>query len=1108
MYKDCLQIGDEELLSMQQRALWFIDNYTPGDSQYNISMAFRIHGSFQIDAFRYAVNQLVSKNATLRSTFVNVNGEPKLVINEHLPPALEVFDATNLSQEALEDAVQNFHSIPFQLEKASCLRFGIYVVSAEEYVVLMCVHHIVSDFTSLGLMLDQLEHYYLAGLGEDDDAWLPPAEDFKDYAVKEREYYQSEAAEESKAYWSGCLKQPPEVLQWDSFWRKGANDKSSVLFSIGEETTKKIKRLASKIGGSVFTVMLAAWSAYIARETKTADIVMGVPVSMRHSVHQHIIGCLFNVLPIRLSVDQTFHHFLLAAKERLLSALDNRNFCLSQMVEHLAVERNDGRNPLFQAMVNMLGHVEQSRWLTLEMADDSVQVSWAGRTISPFRVCQQEGQIDIELMFVDAGSQLRCELKGDKHFFSHSGLQIFAKRFELVVEALVAAPDEEINTLLAPKSEDYNLLSGPINSDALPEVSNQTIISLFDQWVTQQAASVAIRYGVDTLTYLDLQHWSLEVAVQLIQNGVMPGDRVGVALLPSPEAVVVMLGIMRAGAGYVPLDLRLPQQRLAQIVEQSEMKLIVVNADVDPDDWCTAKLMTMTATESPLTVRRAEYGTFDHCTFNHSTPASIAYSVFTSGSTGTPKGIDVEHSNVVSCLNAMSEYLAHAPGEVWTWFHAASFDLSVWELWGALCSGGALVVVPDDLRNQPDKFLDLVAAEQVTIVSQTPSGLKNLLSEFRHRPRAYAIKHWVICGEALLSATVRPYLSAQWTFWNMYGPAETTIFATVEKVTEELTDYNVIPIGKPLSFATVYLLNPSRQTPLMGEVGEIYIGGRGVARGYVGLEQLTTQCFIADPYIHHRRMYKTGDLAYWDGERIHFCGRVDDQVKVSGYRIEIAEIEDCLNRHHAIADATVIVESHEGLNRLVAIFVPVSKDNLPEESAIRDHLKAYLPIYMLPGRMMLADELPRNAHNKIDRRALNGLIEAGQLTDISSLGPAPVLPVDSVFAEISRIWCEVLGRSTVGLDDAFFNIGGNSLALMQIYAQLVQLPGCGALAPSDLFRFPTIRKLANYLLSPLQPMVLVEVADKPSQTRRQKTLNARKALKERQIHSLKGEQDV
>ncbi|MEK9495276.1 condensation domain-containing protein [Photorhabdus sp. P32] len=453
MYKDCPQISDEELLSIQQRDLWFIDNYTPGDSKYNISMAFRIHGSFQIDAFRYAVNRLVSRNAALRSTFVNVNGEPRLVINEHLLPTLEVFDATTLSREALEDAVQNFHSIPFQLEKASCLRFGIYVVSAEEYVLHMCVHHIVSDFTSLGLMLDQLERYYLAELGEDDDSWLPPAEDFKDYVVKEREYYQSERAEKSKAYWSECLKQPPAVLQWDSVWRKGPNDKSSILFSIGEETTKKIKRLASEIRGSIFTVMLAAWSAYIARETKAADIVMGVTVSMRHSVHQHIIGCLFNTLPIRLSVAQTFHHFLLAAKERLLSALDNRNFCLSQMAEHLTVEQYADRNPLFQAAINMLGQVGQSRWAALEMADDSVQASWAGQTISPFRVCQQEGLFDIELLFVDAGSHLRCEFKANKHFFSHLGLQIFAKRFKQAVEMLMADPNEEINTLLAPKSE-------------------------------------------------------------------------------------------------------------------------------------------------------------------------------------------------------------------------------------------------------------------------------------------------------------------------------------------------------------------------------------------------------------------------------------------------------------------------------------------------------------------------------------------------------------------------------------------------------------------------------------------------------------------------------
>ncbi|TDB59978.1 non-ribosomal peptide synthetase [Photorhabdus khanii] len=1092
MYKDCPQTGDAELLSMQQRALWFIANYTPDDTRYNIALAFRIHGSFQIDAFRYAVNRLVSKNATLRSTFVNMNGEPKLVINEHLPPALAVFDATEWSQDVLEQSVQDFHSIPFKLEEESSLRFGIYVVSAEEHVLLMCVHHIVSDFTSLGFMWDQLEHFYLAELGEDDDSWLPPAGVFKDYVSREQAYYQSEAAAESKAYWSECLKKQPAMLQWNSFWRKGHSGPSSVIFNLGEETTKKIKQLAGQIGGSVFTVMLAAWGAYIARETKTSDVVMGVPVSMRDSVYQHIIGCLFNVLPIRLSVDQTFHHLLLAAKERSLSALDNRNFCLSQMLDHLAVERHEGRNPLFQTAVNMLGHVGQSRWLKLElaMAEDVVQVLWAGRTISPFRLCQQEGQVDIELLFLDADSQLRCELKGDKHFFSHSGLQIFAERFEKVVETLIAEPDREISALLAPKSEDYNLPSGPLNTDMLPEIANQTIVSLFDQQVVQQAASVAIRCGADRLTYQNLQRWSLEVAARLIQNGVVSGDRVGVALLPSLEAVVTMLGIMRIGAGYVPLDLRLPQKRLERIVEQSEMKLIVVNADVDSDDSFTAKLMIITAMEPQLAVEVVDY-----CT-----PSSIAYSVFTSGSTGTPKGIDVEHSNVIAFLNAMDEYLSPAPGEVWSWFHAASFDLSVWEIWGSLCSGGTLVIVPDEIRNQPDKLLDLIAAEQVTIVTQTPASLKNLLSEFQSLPRTYAIKHWVICGEALLSATVRPYLNTQWTLWNMYGPAEATVYTTVEKVTEALTDYHVIPIGKPLGFATVYLLNTSMQTPAVGEVGEIYIGGRGVARGYVGLEQLTAQCFIPDPYIDNGRIYKTGDLAYWDGERIHFCGRVDNQVKVAGYRIEIAEIEDCLNRYHAIADAAVIVESHEGTDRLVAILVPASQRNLPEESAIREHLRTYLPIYMLPGRIMLADELPCNTHNKVDRRALNDLIKAGRLTDISSLRPVPVLPVDSVFAEISKIWCEVLGRATVGLDDAFFDIGGNSLALMQIHAHIVQLPGCSTVLPSDLFRFPTIRMLANYLLCPLQPMTPTEVADTPSQTRRQKTLSSRR--------SLKGEQDV
>ena len=1040
-------------LTIQQQALWFLAYCNPQDTRYNIGLALRVAGTLDHEALSLAMRRLVARTPILRTTFHHHSGVPWQKQHENLPPPIDMLDLSGQAEAELKKSIQSWYHQSFDLS-SHCLRLGIFQIGRQEHVLVVCAHHIIADFTSLCLILDQLEILYLMELGEEDHSWLQACPSFSDYCQDEAR----QPSEQDMAYWASVLNNPPPPLNWHGIWRQGpSSSHKSVYFDLNPEQTQGIKNRAEEARSSVFVVLLAAWAVAVAQETDQHDVMVGVPTSMRDAGFQHTLGSLFTMLPLRAQIeDVSFAALIQDVRTHVFSALEHRRAHFSQFLHDVAGVREETRNPLFQTTVNMLGHANQSRWLHIMLAPSSTKVMWAGLHASSWELNQQEGQVDVALECVETDQNIRCIIKADDCYFSSHGLQLFVRCFEHTLGCLLDHPHASIWPLLQQSKREGNRCI--FSPDGSPQrLGHETsLISWFDRQALSYPHRVAIREGNEVLDYQILQQYSLCLAQHLAAIPSDPGlaPRVGMLLPAGIHAIMAMLGIMRHGSAYVPLGPSWPVERLRRIIKQAQIHIIITQGQYDDlDPSSSLRYVDIHACAPP------KHGTPIELSDN-STASGLAYSVFTSGSTGEPKGIDVEHRQVLALLESMFDTLELTPDveKVWSWCHAMSFDLSVWEIWGALCSAGSLLVVPEAWRGQADRVWSLWQQEQVNIITQTPSGLKNILPIFQQQAVLSSAQHWVICGEALPSATARHYLSEHWTLWNMYGPAECTVFSSIEKVTATSLLHDIVPLGRPLTCASV-CIDPAHHTPVLGLPGEIIIGGLGVARGYVGLDQKTQASFVSGS-LGMGRVYKTGDTGYWDGKRLHFCGRKDQQIKLHGHRIEPLEIEQCLEHNDNIKHAVIFLDHHPDFDRLVAVIQWHNDHNQDDEQTLRSYLHQYLPAYMVPTHMLFVDRIPHNRHGKIDRLAAQTYWTQRQQQLIHT---AHLAKDDSWLMRLSALWCDVLGRGHVGLDEAFFDLGGHSLALMQVHARLQAWPEGRTLLPSDLFRFPTIRLLAEYM---------------------------------------------
>ena len=1037
----------ETRLTAQEHAQWLMAEVQPDDTRYNIGLATAITGFLDLEALRFAWQRLVAGHDILRTTYDGGRSGPTAVCHAELDVPVAFIDGQGLDDTAIKARIDSWFDTPFELREGPCLRLGCFARGAQAHVLVLCAHHVIADFTSLGLMLDELESLYLDETGSEVEHWRDTPVPFAEYRRRAHGAGDSSVACE-QIYWYRYLGQVPAPLDWPNHWRQGGAAGDSHYLDVDGERLRGLKRVAQERQVSLYAVILATWATAVARACAQDEIVVGMPMSMRDTTFAHTLGSLFNVLPLRVRPAGSWYDLVGAIRADLHAALDNRGFDLAAVVDALGVPRPEGRNPLFQTTVNLLGRVEHSRWLALQMAGPQAGAQWAGLRIAHWPLAQQQGQVDIALELVDAHDSLRCVIKGDPRSFSTTGLERFAAHWLGVVDALLGEHAVCGDAHHIARQNDYNRVPGPLNSEPVHGARQPSLVAWFDAHAARDPQAAALRDQDSELDYRTVQARSVLLARRLAEFGVTPGDRVGVLLAPGIEAVVAMLAAMRAGAAYVPLDPNLPPERLAMIVRQSAISLVVAEGQLPWRDehgvrCCPVAGLGLEHAQGPL--------------FNLSAPGTCAYSVFTSGSTGLPKGIDVAQHNVVALLDAMYTTLQMPEGLVWSWSHTASFDLSIWEIWGALCSGGCLLVIPQAVRSRADQLLEWLVRHQVDVITQTPSGLRQLSADLPRHSAQLSARHWIVCGEALPGATAQCFLSERWALWNLYGPAETTVFASIERVTPALAQEVIVPIGRPLPFATLYLLN-DEACPAMGGLGEIVIGGAGVSLGYVGLAQQNRERFIVDPYRGDAIAYRTGDLGYWDGERLRFAGRRDEQVKFNGYRIELGELECCLETHAQVRQAAALLEDVAGHARLVVLVQCHDTVTGFDENALREHLRRRLPAYMQPTRLLAVADLPLNRHAKLDRKAVGVLFEAMNAAPAQSSADS-----DDWRERVRTIWAQVLGRTQVGLDDAFFDLGGNSMALLQVHGRLQQWPEGRQLRPSDLFRWVTPRMLAEAL---------------------------------------------
>lgn len=1068
-------VRTEHPLSYGQRSMWLLNRMDPDSAAYNIAFAARAHGPVDPAALRDALRSLTGRHEALRTTFAERDGDTRQIVHGWLEPGWSETDASGWSPQRLREDVRAAYRQPFDVEHGPLIRATLWRTAPDRAVLLLAIHHLVADFRTLELLLDELGTLYLAERGRGDGRLPSGHAPYHEYVTWQRDYLAGERGSEAAAYWRERLSGELETTRWPAFHtdpEAAREPGASEYFQLDGELTKRVLAYARQENTTPYIVQLTAFQALIARYTGQDDVLVGAPVAGRTEPRfQRCAGYFTDPVVLRadLSGDPSFAELLRRTRSGVTEALEYQDYPFERLVQELSPRRTPGVNPVFQSMFVYQKPAVLPGLAALHWGDESPggpAVAWADLELRPWRLPQQEGQLDLQLEVVEDGERLLGTLKYRPALFSPTAVRRLVENFSVLLSAALDDPARGVARLPLVAEP-----GAPRAAGAAPEpvvAADDSLLRRFEDSVAAHADRVAVRCGRRELTYRELDDLGTAWAAALHAHGVRSGDRVALLLEPSVETLVALIGTLKAGAAYVPLDPHHPPARLAFLF-----------ADCGASVVLTTRSLTGLLTEAPAGLRAlcvdgeppAGTGPFTRA---RPTAGDLLYTVYTSGSTGLPKGIDVEHRNVLSLVEAMREHVTPDPEAVWTLFHSTAFDVSVWELWGCLLTGARLVVVPADVARAPDAFRRLLVDEAVTHLNQTPSALHGLASEVAAAGSAgLVLRHTFACGELLSADLSRSALPWCGTLWNLYGPAETTVCVTAHAVRPEHCTGTSVPVGTPLANASVYILDARRQ-PVPGEVpGELYIGGQAVARGYLDRPELLAERYLPDPFADSGgRMYRTGDLARITADGlVEILGRVDNQVKISGYRIELEEIEAALDRQDGVDRSIVLVEG-DGTTpgrRLTACVAPADPSAAPEEAHLRARLHDALPPYMVPTSFVFVDTMPLNPNQKVDRGELArrvGEIRAASAAARATAGPPAAgarRPGGRFEQEVAAVWRDVLRRDHVGPLDNFFDLGGTSLLLLQVHRRLRDIPDARPIGVSELFGHPTVASQAARL---------------------------------------------
>jgi len=1067
--RPCSRESNSFPLSFAQQRLWFLAQLEPDSPLYNISDAIRLQGQLNLAALEQSFNEILRRHEVLRTNFKTVEGQPVAVVSSVKPQLLSIIDLKELPSAQREikvrQLVQAEAQQPFDLENDTLLRVKLLRLDQQEYVTLLSMHHIVSDAWSIDVLLRELVTLYQAFCSGQPSPLAELPIQYIDFAAWQRQWLTGEILESQLSYWRQQLEGAPPVLELPSDRPRRAVQSfqgASHSFELSLELSVALKTLSQQEGSTLFMTLLAAFKTLLHHYTGSSDIVVGSPIANRnHSEIEGLIGFFVNTLVLRtnLGANPSFRELLRQVREIALGAYAHQDVPFEQLVEKLQPRRDLSHTPLFQVMFG-LQNTQRS------------EIELPGLILSSLQSDSGTAKFDLGLEIIETTSGLTGIFEYNTDLFEANTIRRMAEHFQTLLAGIIANPEERLSKLPLLTKAEQNQLLVEWNDTKVEYRQNKCIHQLFEATVecTPDAialiarSAIALVFEEQQLTYRELNQRANQLAHYLQKLGIQPEMPVAICVERSLEMVIGLLGILKAGGAYVPIDPSYPQQRLAYILSNSQVPVLLTQKKLVPKlpehdahvvcldtEW---EVISLESTLNPLSVTR---------------PENLAYVIYTSGSTGTPKGVMIQHQSVVNFIQTAIDKYGLREGDRVLQFASISFDVAAEEIYPCLSCGGTLILCTDEMLGSGQTFVQKCRDLKLTVLDLPTAYWQQLVSDIATADLVVpeSLRLVIIGGEQALAKQVETWQSCvgdRQQLINAYGPTEATVETTIYKLPKLASTDKAsqrLPIGRPIHNVQVYILDKYLQQVPIGVVGELYISGAGLARGYLNRPDLTAEKIIPNHLGNEpgARLYKTGDLVrYLQDGNIEFLGRIDNQVKVRGFRIELGELEAVINQHPAIQENVVVVREDEpGDKRIVAYLVTKQQAAL-SVSDLRSFLNKKLPEYMMPSVFMQIAALPLTPNVKVDKRAL-------PLPNItrSELDKEFVPPQTPIEIKLAEIWSEILHVEQVGIYDNFFELGGDSILTIQIIAKANQ---AGIqLTPKQLFQHQNIAELAAACLT-------------------------------------------
>ncbi|MBN3897494.1 MAG: amino acid adenylation domain-containing protein [Nostoc sp. NOS(2021)] len=1074
-------------LSFSQQRLWFIDQLYHNSPFYNISSAFHLTGVLNITALQQSLNEILRRHEVWRTTFRLVNGEPVQQIAPQLTWDLPIINFEHLFGKDWEPEIKKLAveeaKKPFNLAKGPLVRATLLRLGEEEHVFLLTIHHIITDGWSIGVFMRELATLYTAFLSNQPSPLPELPIQYADFAGWQRDRLQGEVLATQLNYWKQQLSGELPILQLPVDRPRPAAitfTGAKQYFTFSKTLTDALNQFSQREDATLFMTLLAALNTLLYHYTDQEDILIGSPIANRNRAElEEMLGLFVNTLVLRnnLSGNPSFRDLLHRVRQVTIDAYAHQDLPFEMLVEELQPERDLSRNPLYEVM------------FVLQNTPVSAQEA-SSLTVRSLQFDSGTAQLDIYLSISESQQGLTGFLEYNTDIFNSATITRFISNFQALLESIVANEEQRISELLPLTDQEREQLLFEWNQQSADYPQDASLHQLFEQQLQHSPESLALISQTEQLTYRQLNQRVNQLAHYLQKQGVTKETLVAICLERSVEMVVGILAVLKAGGAYIPIDPSYPVDRLGFMLSDSQVSLIISHSSLvnsfkqitnDKEPFRASAVAPQDRTASQMTVIFLDNEWEFIKQESQDNPVSIssgdnlAYIIYTSGSTGTPKGVLGTHRGTVNGLHWLWKTYPFTKEEVCCQKTAISFVDSVWEIFAPLLQGIPTVIIPDAIAKDPQLFIETLAHHKVTRIVLVPSLLRLLLDNYSYLIKNLShLKLWITSGEALsvkLAQNFREVMPSA-KLINFYGSSEVSANVTYYDTSLLPEQPNSVPIGRPIDNTQVYVLNSHLQLTPVGVIGELYIGGDGLAKGYLHRPELTQERFINNPFVPGSKLYKTGDLVrYLNDGNLEFFGRRDDQVKIRGFRVELGEIADAIAQHPEVKESIVIVrDDAQGDRRLIAYVVTDNQDIVPQLNA---DLQQKLPNYMLPSTFVLLDVLPLTSNGKVDKQALptDDVIRPNATQSF-------VAPHNFIELALVKTWENLLKTSPIGVTDNFFDLGGQSFLAVRLMAQIQDRFGHN-LPLSTLFENQTIEKLAQIVSQPVReisnsPLVAIQ----------------------------------